>query len=228
MNSRAIEVVCNDSNPRLRSRKSGTRFFVRTSLRLFRFCRSVRWIGKQQIHRTLRQKRKSRKDVLTKNLVPDFRDCSLGFESLQTTSIALEFICGECQRPVCGRASHCDRNLHYFCYNPIPNFKLFSFLAVTMHPRVVLSANRSVGIVEPQASCQKTRSSLVRRTYAPDGSPADSSGTPSPSAIPSAGELAGADAEKAAMVEQAKSRVAAVKESLAAEPARRRSAETSG
>lgn len=52
----------------------------------------------------------------------------------------------------------------------------------------------------------------------PDGSPADSSGTPSPSEIPSAGELAGADAEKAAMVEQAKSRVAAVKESLAAAP----------
>lgn len=39
-------------------------------------------------------------------------------------------------------------------------------------------------------------------------------GTPSPSAIPDAGEVAGADAEKAAMVEQAKSRVAAVKESL--------------
>jgi NADH-quinone oxidoreductase subunit C len=51
----------------------------------------------------------------------------------------------------------------------------------------------------------------------PDGSATDSSGTPSPSAIPSAGELAGADAEKAAMVEQAKSRVAAVKESLAAD-----------
>ena len=51
----------------------------------------------------------------------------------------------------------------------------------------------------------------------PDGSPADSSGTPSPSAIPPAGQLAGADAEKAAMVEQAKSRVAAVKESLAAD-----------
>jgi NADH-quinone oxidoreductase subunit C len=51
----------------------------------------------------------------------------------------------------------------------------------------------------------------------PDESPADSSGTPSPSAIPAAGELAGADAEKAAMVEQAKSRVAAVKESLAAD-----------
>jgi len=50
----------------------------------------------------------------------------------------------------------------------------------------------------------------------PDGSPADSSGTPSPSEIPPAGELAGADAEKTAMVEQAKSRVAAVKESLAA------------
>jgi NADH-quinone oxidoreductase subunit C len=49
----------------------------------------------------------------------------------------------------------------------------------------------------------------------PDAS-SDSSGTPPPSAIPSAGELAGADAEKAAMVEQAKSRVAAVKESLAA------------
>ena len=53
----------------------------------------------------------------------------------------------------------------------------------------------------------------------PDESPADSSGTPSPSAIPPAGELAGADAEKAAMVEQAKSRVAAVKESLAADKA---------
>src|SRR5215218_1113189 len=53
----------------------------------------------------------------------------------------------------------------------------------------------------------------------PDGSPADSSGTPPPSAIPPAGELAGADAEKAAMVEQAKSRVAAVKESLAGQPA---------
>src|SRR4029079_11856524 len=45
--------------------------------------------------------------------------------------------------------------------------------------------------------------------------PADSSGTPPPSAIPAGGELAGADAEKAAMVEQAKARVAAVKDSLA-------------
>jgi len=44
--------------------------------------------------------------------------------------------------------------------------------------------------------------------------PAESTGTPPPSSIPDAGELAGADAEKAAMVEQAKSRVAAVKESL--------------
>jgi NADH-quinone oxidoreductase subunit C len=44
--------------------------------------------------------------------------------------------------------------------------------------------------------------------------PADATGTPPPSAIPEAGEAAGADAEKAAMVEQAKSRVAAVKESL--------------
>src|SRR5215203_1675916 len=44
-------------------------------------------------------------------------------------------------------------------------------------------------------------------------------GTPPPSVIPPAGELAGADAEKAAMVEQAKSRVAAVKESLAEQPA---------
>jgi NADH-quinone oxidoreductase subunit C len=51
----------------------------------------------------------------------------------------------------------------------------------------------------------------------PDGTVSDSSGTPSPSAIPPAGELAGADAEKAAMVEQAKSRVAAVKESLIAD-----------
>ena len=44
--------------------------------------------------------------------------------------------------------------------------------------------------------------------------PADAAGTPPPAAIPDAGEAAGADAEKAAMVEQAKSRVAAVKESL--------------
>jgi NADH-quinone oxidoreductase subunit C len=42
----------------------------------------------------------------------------------------------------------------------------------------------------------------------------DSAGTPPPSAIPPPGVLAGADAEKAAMVEQAKTRVAAVKESL--------------
>lgn len=48
--------------------------------------------------------------------------------------------------------------------------------------------------------------------------PADASGTPPPSAIPNAGEAAGADAEKAAMIEQAKSRVAAVKESLAEQP----------
>jgi NADH-quinone oxidoreductase subunit C len=53
----------------------------------------------------------------------------------------------------------------------------------------------------------------------PDGTVSDSSGTPPPSSIPPAGELAGADAEKAAMVEQAKSRVAAVKESLAGKPA---------
>jgi NADH-quinone oxidoreductase subunit C len=50
----------------------------------------------------------------------------------------------------------------------------------------------------------------------PDASGSDTSGTPPPSSIPNAGELAGADAEKAAMVEQAKSRVAAVKDSLAA------------
>jgi NADH-quinone oxidoreductase subunit C len=49
--------------------------------------------------------------------------------------------------------------------------------------------------------------------------PADSGGTPPASTIPDAGEVAGADAEKAAMVEQAKSRVAAVKESLAADKA---------
>jgi NADH-quinone oxidoreductase subunit C len=47
------------------------------------------------------------------------------------------------------------------------------------------------------------------------GTLTDAAGTPPPSAIPSAGVLAGADAEKAAMVEQAKTRVAAVKESLA-------------
>jgi len=45
--------------------------------------------------------------------------------------------------------------------------------------------------------------------------PPGSEGTPPASSIPSAGDLAGADAEKASMVEQAKSRVAAVKDSLA-------------
>ena len=49
--------------------------------------------------------------------------------------------------------------------------------------------------------------------------PAGETGTPPPSAIPDAGEAAGADAEKAAMVDQAKARVAAVKESLDAKAA---------
>src|ERR1044072_8589359 len=49
----------------------------------------------------------------------------------------------------------------------------------------------------------------------PGVSDAEASGTPPPSAIPPAGTLAGADAEKASMVEQAKARVAAVKDSLA-------------
>jgi NADH-quinone oxidoreductase subunit C len=53
----------------------------------------------------------------------------------------------------------------------------------------------------------------------PGVSDAETSGTPPPSVIPPAGTLAGADAEKAAMVEQAKSRVAAVKESLQDQPA---------
>jgi len=53
----------------------------------------------------------------------------------------------------------------------------------------------------------------------PGVSDSEASGTPPPSAIPSAGVVAGADAEKTAMVEQAKSRVAAVKESLAEQSA---------
>src|SRR4051794_18711048 len=53
----------------------------------------------------------------------------------------------------------------------------------------------------------------------PGVSDAEASGTPPPSAIPPAGTLAGADAEKASMVEQAKARVAAVKESLATDQA---------
>jgi NADH-quinone oxidoreductase subunit C len=53
----------------------------------------------------------------------------------------------------------------------------------------------------------------------PGVSDSEASGTPPPSVIPPAGVAAGADAEKAAMVEQAKSRVAAVKESLQGQPA---------
>jgi NADH-quinone oxidoreductase subunit C len=58
---------------------------------------------------------------------------------------------------------------------------------------------------EPQAPVQDVPGVVV---------PERTAGTPPPSAIPDAGQLAGADAEKASMVEQAKSRVAAVKESL--------------
>lgn len=53
----------------------------------------------------------------------------------------------------------------------------------------------------------------------PPGVSDEASGTPPPSAIPPAGTLAGADAEKASMVEQAKARVAAVKDSLATDQA---------
>jgi len=51
------------------------------------------------------------------------------------------------------------------------------------------------------------------------GVSSEAPGTPPPSAIPPAGTLAGADAEKASMVEQAKARVAAVKDSLATDAA---------
>lgn len=53
----------------------------------------------------------------------------------------------------------------------------------------------------------------------PGVSDTETPGTPPPSVIPPAGTLAGADAEKASMVEQAKARVAAVKDSLAADQA---------
>jgi NADH-quinone oxidoreductase subunit C len=53
----------------------------------------------------------------------------------------------------------------------------------------------------------------------PGGLESDSSGTPPTASIPDAGTVAGADAEKASMVEQAKSRVAAIKESIASQPA---------
>lgn len=52
----------------------------------------------------------------------------------------------------------------------------------------------------------------------PEAPESGQEGTPPAAAIPDAGAVSGADAEKAAMVEQAKSRVAAVKETLTAEP----------
>ncbi|HUE82936.1 MAG TPA: NADH-quinone oxidoreductase subunit C [Pyrinomonadaceae bacterium] len=52
-----------------------------------------------------------------------------------------------------------------------------------------------------------------------DASKEDAPETPPASAIPPAGALASADEEKAAMVEQAKGRVTAIKESLAEKPA---------
>lgn len=69
---------------------------------------------------------------------------------------------------------------------------------------------------QPEASEPASASGAPEETISADipGTVTDAAGTPPPSDIPSAGVLAGADAEKAAMVEQAKSRVAAVKESL--------------
>jgi NADH-quinone oxidoreductase subunit C len=58
--------------------------------------------------------------------------------------------------------------------------------------------------------------------------PAGESGTPPPAAIPDAGVAAGADAEKAAMVDQAKARVAAIKESLGDQAAATPAAATPG
>lgn len=51
-----------------------------------------------------------------------------------------------------------------------------------------------------------------------DASPKDAPETPPASAIPPAGTLASADEEKAAMVEQAKGRVSAIKESMTEKP----------
>ena len=62
---------------------------------------------------------------------------------------------------------------------------------------------------------EDTKQSGSEEPTKPGVSDSEASGTPPPSVIPPAGTLAGADAEKASMVEQAKSRVAAVKESLA-------------
>src|SRR5712691_3851954 len=63
----------------------------------------------------------------------------------------------------------------------------------------------------------------------PDASKrADTSATPPASVIPPAGAVSGADEEKAAMVEQAKSRVAAVKESLSEKAASQPSAGAPG
>lgn len=61
---------------------------------------------------------------------------------------------------------------------------------------------------------EKSETRSEQSDQSPEAKQADQSGTPSPEAIPPAGVLAGADEEKAAMVEQAKTRVAAVKESL--------------
>ena len=36
---------------------------------------------------------------------------------------------GEFESAIKGRASHGDRNLHHFCYNQFPNFKLFIFFS---------------------------------------------------------------------------------------------------
>jgi NADH-quinone oxidoreductase subunit C len=61
---------------------------------------------------------------------------------------------------------------------------------------------------------EKNEPTIDRPEQSDAPGPGDTAGTPPPEAIPPAGALAGADAEKAAMVEQAKTRVAAVKESL--------------
>lgn len=65
---------------------------------------------------------------------------------------------------------------------------------------------------------EKNEPTIDRPEQSDAPGPGDTTGTPPPEAIPPAGVLAGADAEKAAMVEQAKTRVAAIKESLSGAP----------
>lgn len=81
--------------------------------------------------------RQSGEDVLAKDLIANFSGRDRSHDRCERLFVAHKLFLRKRQRAVGGRAGHDDRNLHQFCYNQFPNFKLFSLVAVTMQPRAL-------------------------------------------------------------------------------------------